>query len=276
MGETVTVRDVTDATFENDVVRASHDRPVVVDFWAAWCGPCRQLSPMLEAAADRWAGDVDVVKVDVDQAPGLAATYGVQGIPAVKAFRDGAVVAEFVGAQPQTVVERFFAALAPSQADRLVARARASAEPVERERLLRAALDVDRGHHGATVALAGLLADRGAVEEARALLAAVPTTGEAASLAARLNLAEAAVDEADLDHLRAAADAGDARARLELGRALAAAGVYKEALGHLVEAARRAPTREEARDAALEVFRLLGDDDERVRAFRPRLAAALF
>ena len=276
MGETVTVRDVTDATFEDDVVRASHDRPVVVDFWAAWCGPCRQLSPMLEAAAARWAGDVDVVKVDVDQAPGLAGTYGVQGIPAVKAFRDGAVVAEFVGAQPQTVVERFFVALAPSQADRLVARARASAEPVERERLLRAALDADRGHHGATVALAGLLADRGAAEEARALLAAVPTTGEAASLAARLNLAKAAVDEADLDGLRAAADAGDARARLDLGRALAAAGVYEEALGHLVEAARRAPTREEARDAALEVFRLLGDDDERVRGFRPRLAAALF
>jgi putative thioredoxin len=275
VSETATIRDVTDATFAAQVIDASHTRPVVVDFWAAWCGPCRQLSPLLERAADRWSRDVDVVKVDVDAAPGVARQFRVQGIPAVKAFAAGRVVAEFVGVQPEATVEAFFAALAPSEADRLVAQAERADGP-ERERLLRAALALQRDHAGACVGLARELASRGDEEEAVALLQRVPGDRSAERLLAELRLSASATDGETLEGLSARARAGDGGARLELGRSLAARGTHAEALTILLDAVRDPDTRKEGREAVLEVFRVLGDDHELVRAFRPRLAAALF
>jgi len=274
--QTAVVRDATEASFAADVIEASSTRPVVVDFWAAWCGPCRQLSPLLEAAAQRHAGEVDLVKVDVDQAPNLSRAFRVQGIPAVKAFRDGRVVAEFVGAQPAAVVDRLFASLAPSPADRLAAAAEGAASDEDRERGFRAALEEQADHPVAVVGLARLLADRGGVDEARGLLARVPADPEARRLAAELEVRAQAVDAGELAALRARAASGDARARLELGQALAAAGEYDEALALLVEGARDPELRPEARERTVEVFRLLGDADPRVRTWRPRLAAALY
>src|SRR5919197_643095 len=104
--------DVTEASFASEVIERSHTVPVVVDFWAAWCGPCHMLAPVLEREVARRDGAVELVKLDVDANPGIAGSYGIQGIPAVKAFRDGKVVAEFVGAQPTAAVSRFLDALA--------------------------------------------------------------------------------------------------------------------------------------------------------------------
>jgi putative thioredoxin len=118
--------DVTEQTFERDVIEASAAGPVVVDFWAPWCGPCHALAPVLERAVTEHS-EVTLVKVNVDENPGLSARYGISGIPAVKAFRNGAVVSEFVGAQPPTVVGEFVAALAgPSPLDRVVSELRES------------------------------------------------------------------------------------------------------------------------------------------------------
>ena len=112
--------DVSELDFQTAVLDRSRTLPVVVDFWAEWCGPCRALGPLIERAVAAREGKVELAKVDVDANPRLAQTFRIQGIPAVKAFRDGEVVAQFTGAQPQQAIERFFDSLLPSEADRLV------------------------------------------------------------------------------------------------------------------------------------------------------------
>lgn len=267
----VAVADVSESDFDQVVVEGSRVRPVVVDFWAAWCGPCRQLSPALEQAAQQFAGEVDVVKVDVDANPRLAQQFGVQGIPAVKAFADGRVVSEFTGLQPPQVIQQFFGSLVPSEADRLVVQA--AQDPARAEDLYRKALQAETDHPGAAVGLAGLLAETARVSEAREVLAAARPTAEVKRLTASLGLQDAGTD---VEELRARVDAGDGDARVELGRALAARGHHDDAVATLLEAVRVPETKEAAREALLEVFTVLGNDHPLVTAARPKLAAALF
>src|SRR5918996_989913 len=156
------VFDVDEAQFEQRVIERSREVPVVVDFWAEWCGPCRTLSPALEAAAAKREGEVELAKLDRDRNQGLAAAFNIRGIPAVKAFRDGRVADEFTGAIPPAQVEQFFDMLVPSPADKLA--------ESDDEEALRKALEMDARHLGAAQRLGRLLLMRGETGEALELL----------------------------------------------------------------------------------------------------------
>ncbi len=175
--------DVTDATFETDVIVRSKTLPVVVDFWAEWCGPCRQLGPVIERAVAAREGKVELAKVDIDASPQIARTYQIQSIPAVKAFRDGQVVAEFVGAQPPAAVNSFLDSLVPSETDELIARGD--------EESLRRAAELEPSRADAAVPLARLLLARGDADGALLLVREVPGNFAADGIAARIALARA-------------------------------------------------------------------------------------
>jgi len=179
----VTVIDVDQDAFQTEVLERSATVPVVVDFWAEWCAPCRQLGPVLEQAAEAREGKVVLAKVDTDANPEISQTFGVQGIPAVKAFIEGEVVAEFVGAQGPTQVEEFFDALVPSKSQQLLA--------AGDEESLRKAVQVDPKNIDAAFALAQMLYRRGDADGALELVANAPDNFRADGLAARIELEQA-------------------------------------------------------------------------------------
>lgn len=246
------VIDVTEQTFQAEVLDRSRKVPVVVDFWAEWCAPCRQLGPVLEKEANAREGEVVLAKLDTDANPGLSQAFGIQGIPAVKAFAGGRLVSEFTGALPEQQVQAFVDALAPTAADRLAAEGT--------EAGFRAALEEQPDHPVAVAGLAHILVERGEHDEARALLGRVPETAETARLLAEIELT--AVGEA-------AGDGSDPAA------AALARGDYDDALAQYL-ARVRSSRDDDAREAMVRIFTLLGDDDDLTRSYRPQLAKALF
>jgi putative thioredoxin len=236
--------DVTDDTFQTDVLARSATVPIVVDLWAPWCGPCTTLGPMLERAVAATEGAVELAKVNVDDNPRIAQSFGVQSIPAVFAIVDGKVADQFIGALPEQQVIDFVAKLLPamSEADALGA--------AGDEASLRQALEIEAGHQGATEALARILIDRGEAADALALLARVPETPAARTLSAEARLVESGVDVAFADDAQV-----DAR------------------LNDLLERVRDDDT---ARQEFVDLLETLGADDPRTNSFRRALATRLF
>jgi putative thioredoxin len=231
--------DVTDASFETDIIERSRTTPVVVDLWATWCGPCTTLGPILESVIDATNGAVVLAKVDVDQNPAIAQAFRVQTIPAVFALVDGQLVDGFTGAEPQHAVEEFVARLLPSESASMINELVAAGD----EPGLRAALDLEPGHEPAVVALAELLVARGDHEEALALLARIPETDETRRIAAAARLGSAPPDDHDAT-LTALLD--------------------------------RVKTDEDARQKFLDILELMGPHDPRTAQYRRQLTAVLF
>jgi len=249
--------DVTEQTFATEVIERSRTTPVVVDFWASWCGPCRSLSPILEAVAARHEGEVVLAKIDTDDNPELARSFGIQGIPAVKAIRDGEVVDEFVGVQPPAAVERFFDGLIPSEAEVLV-------QEGDRASLERA-VELEPGRADAAVPLAQLLLAAGERDQARSVLEPVVGSFQADGLQARLRL------EDDLDaHPELAPTLREAFAALDEEQT-------ERAIDLLISALPSADDlRDDVRQVIVGELDVLGAEHPLARDARRRLASALF
>ena len=246
--------DVDEAGFEQAVIERSRSVPVLVDFWAEWCGPCHRLAPVIESAVAATDGAVELVKIDIEANPNIAARYGIQGIPNVKAFRDGELVDEFTGAQPPAVVQAFVAGLMPKPADALL--------EAGDEQSLREAIALDPARADVRVQLARILLADGREDEALGILEPVAHDREADGLLARHELA--------LD--------ADAPAVARLGLEALARSEYEAGLRSLLEAIAEATgdTRDRIRRVMIGTFAELGDVDPLAIAIRKRLAASLY
>jgi putative thioredoxin len=233
------VVDVTDATFETDVMQRSEDVAVVVDLWAPWCGPCRQLGPILEKVVGETNGEVELAKVNVDENPAISQAFRVQSIPAVYAVKGGRVVDGFVGAQGEPAVREFVERLLPTETESAISDLVGSGD----EESLRAALEIDPGNEAAIVALANLLVERGDGDEALALLERIPETLETRHIAAV------------------------ARSGTQIGPDV------DSKLDSLLE---RVKDDETARQEFVDILEMLGPDDPRTATYRRRLTSALF
>ena len=271
--------------FEADVLQRSHEVPVLVDFWAPWCGPCRVLGPVLEKLADEYSGKFVLAKINVDESPSLAGAFGVQGIPAVKLIKDGEIAGEFTGALPEPAVREMLSRYLPSEYDEQADEAadlEEQGKPAEAQAIYQSILDAEPTHAKSLLGLGRVLmngGDRdGALETLERISPAAEERKIADRLIARLQLqGDQSADEATLRQ-KLAAQPDSLEARFELAQALAANEKFEEALSEFLDIVKsdREFRDDGARKAMVQIFEVLGPDHPLTDKYRSELATVLF